>query len=86
MFLKVAAGVAWIATRAHADPAQRPVLTVIDTSGATTVCACDASAVIDPSTSRPVTGDQLSLNSGYALLLEFDLGLVPNRSRTRRLR
>ena len=78
MFLKVAGGAAWVATRAHSDSAQHPVLTVIDTGGVTTVCACAASAVIDPSTSRPVTGEELSLNNGYALLLEFDLDLVPN--------
>src|SRR5438105_4464644 len=77
MFLKVAGGAASIATRAHTNPALRPVLTVGDTGGGTTVCACAASAVIDPSTSRPLTGDQLSLSSGCALLLEFDLDSVP---------
>src|SRR4029453_3866333 len=47
--------------------------------GVTTVCTCAASALINPSTSVPVTGEELSIGgSGYALLLEFDLDSIPN--------
>ena len=77
MFLK-AAGSGHVATRAHADPAQRPVLTVVDSKGVTTVCACAASAMISTATSSPVTGDHFSLGNGQVLLLEFDLDSVPN--------
>jgi hypothetical protein len=77
MFLKGSGG-GVVATRINPDPTKQPTLTVIDTQGVSTVCACTASAVINPSTSLSITGVEFSVGGGNVLLLEFDLDTVAN--------
>lgn len=77
IFLKETRGSASVATRTNPDATQRPFLTIVDATGAATNFPCLASAVMNPSTSSPVTGDSLSVGQGCALLLEFDLDSAP---------
>ena len=72
-YLRCTANAAYVATRSNANPTLRPIVSLTLSDATTMQLPCSACAVANLTSSYPVTGDTLAVQSTSPMLLQFTL-------------
>lgn len=79
-YLKCSANAAYVATRANSNAALRPVVTLALSDSTTVKLICSASTVSNLTTSYPLTGETLVVQTTSSMLLQFTLPPLGTRT------
>ena len=79
-YLKCTANAAYVATRSNSNTALRPVIALMLSDSTTVQLICSGSTVANLTTSYPMTGETLAVQSTSSMLLQFTLPALGTRT------